>query len=134
MNRYAAYFLLLFLWPALKHPLAAQSSGNRYNFKHLNVQNGLAQNIVYHFLQDKRGYMWVGTKHAQAGHVNLTIVANHHLNIKIQDDGIGFDVNNIRQYSNGLTNIEKRMKDIRGTVKIKNTNGTIMELIAPLPL
>jgi signal transduction histidine kinase/ligand-binding sensor domain-containing protein len=33
-----------------------------YNFKHLNVQNGLAQNIVYHFLQDSRGYLWLGTR------------------------------------------------------------------------
>ena len=32
-----------------------------YNFKHLNVQNGLVQNIVYHFLQDSRGYIWIGT-------------------------------------------------------------------------
>lgn len=33
-----------------------------YNFKQLNVQNGLAQNIVYHFLQDSRGYIWIGTR------------------------------------------------------------------------
>ena len=33
-----------------------------YNFKRLNVQNGLAQNIVYHFLQDSRGYVWLGTR------------------------------------------------------------------------
>ncbi len=33
-----------------------------YNFKHLNVENGLVQNIVYHFLQDSRGYMWLGTR------------------------------------------------------------------------
>lgn len=32
-----------------------------YNFKHITVQNGLTQNIVYHFLQDDRGYMWIGT-------------------------------------------------------------------------
>ena len=32
-----------------------------YNFKHLNVQNGLVQNIVYHFLHDSRGYIWIGT-------------------------------------------------------------------------
>ena len=32
-----------------------------YNFKHLNVQSGLPQNIVYHFLNDSRGYMWIGT-------------------------------------------------------------------------
>jgi len=32
-----------------------------HNFKHINVQNGLVQNIVYHFLEDSRGYMWFGT-------------------------------------------------------------------------
>ena len=41
--------------------LKAQSFNPNYNFKHLNVQNGLTQNIVYHFLQDSRGYMWIGT-------------------------------------------------------------------------
>ena len=39
----------------------AQSLSPAYNFKHLNVQNGLVQNIVYHFLEDSRGYMWFGT-------------------------------------------------------------------------
>ena len=34
---------------------------NNHNFKHINVQNGLVQNIVYHFLEDSRGYMWFGT-------------------------------------------------------------------------
>ncbi|MBC7744126.1 MAG: hypothetical protein H7096_03405 [Flavobacterium sp.] len=42
--------------------LTAQTQNPRYNFKHLNVQNGLAQDIVYHFLQDSRGYMWLGTR------------------------------------------------------------------------
>ncbi len=41
--------------------LRAQSFNPVYNFKHLNVQNGLSQNIVYHFLQDSRGYIWIGT-------------------------------------------------------------------------
>jgi signal transduction histidine kinase/ligand-binding sensor domain-containing protein len=41
--------------------LKAQSFNPRYNFNQLNVQNGLTQNIVYHFLQDSRGYMWIGT-------------------------------------------------------------------------
>ncbi len=41
--------------------LRSQSSHPAYNFKHLNVQNGLVYNIVYHFLQDSRGYMWIGT-------------------------------------------------------------------------
>ena len=41
--------------------LNAQSIRPRYNFKHLNVQNGLTQNVVYRFLQDSHGYMWIGT-------------------------------------------------------------------------
>lgn len=41
--------------------MKAQSFNPRYNFKHLNVQNGLTQNMVYHFLQDRHGYMWIGT-------------------------------------------------------------------------
>jgi len=41
--------------------LKAQPVNPNYNFKHLTVQNGLTQNIVYHFLQDSRGYMWIGT-------------------------------------------------------------------------
>jgi hypothetical protein len=41
--------------------LNAQTFNPKYNFKHLNVQNGLTQNIVYHFLQDSHGYMWIGT-------------------------------------------------------------------------
>src|SRR6476660_9492982 len=42
--------------------LKGQPFNPGYNFKHLNVQNGLPQNIVYHFLQDSRGYMWIGTQ------------------------------------------------------------------------
>jgi ligand-binding sensor domain-containing protein len=40
---------------------SAQPSSSNYNFKHVNVQNGLVYNIVYHFLQDSYGYMWIGT-------------------------------------------------------------------------
>jgi signal transduction histidine kinase len=72
-------------------------------------------------------------KHAQAGHLKITISVNHYLAITIQDDGIGFDKNKIRPFSNGLTNMEKRMKDIGGSIQIKkNEKGTSVELIAPL--
>ena len=71
-------------------------------------------------------------KHARAGHVHITINVNHILAITIHDDGIGFDKNKIRPFSNGLSNMEKRMKDIGGSIEIKNNNGTSVELIAPL--
>ncbi len=54
--------ITLFLSLAFSNSLFSQIINPRYNFKHLNVQNGLAQNVVYHFLQDSHGYMWLGTR------------------------------------------------------------------------
>jgi ligand-binding sensor domain-containing protein len=56
------HIILIFLFTFLYNDLSAQTQNPRYNFKHLNVQTGLAQNIVYHFLQDTRGYMWLGSR------------------------------------------------------------------------
>jgi len=53
-------FILIFLILVFADA-RSQSVNTRFNFKHLNVQNGLVQNIAYHFLQDQRGYMWIGT-------------------------------------------------------------------------
>ena len=53
--------ILIFLLSAQPGHLLSQSVNPQYNFKHLNVQNGLAQNVVYRFLQDSYGYVWVGT-------------------------------------------------------------------------
>ena len=54
-------YLSLFLFIASANYSSAQTNSPQYNFKQLNVQNGLAQNIVYHFLQDSKGYVWLGT-------------------------------------------------------------------------
>jgi ligand-binding sensor domain-containing protein len=53
---FLAYFFISVKCFTQVHP-----STPAYNFKHLNVQNGLVQNIVYHFLHDSRGYIWIGT-------------------------------------------------------------------------
>jgi len=56
------YSIQFFLCIVLFYYGAAQKFNPYYNFKHLNVENGLAENIVYHFLHDSRGYMWLGTR------------------------------------------------------------------------
>lgn len=33
-----------------------------YYFRTLDVRNGLSQNTVYQILQDRKGFMWFGTK------------------------------------------------------------------------
>ncbi len=56
------YTILVMFFAACFAPAAAQNFNPYYNFRQLSVENGLAQNIVYHFLQDSRGYMWLGTR------------------------------------------------------------------------
>jgi signal transduction histidine kinase len=73
-------------------------------------------------------------KHSQANRVVIEMNVNNGLLIQIQDDGIGFDRGNIRPFSNGLANIEKRMKDIGGHVEIQSTKGTAIKLKMPLSL
>src|SRR5664279_2777398 len=55
-------FLLFFILPAVSEYAIGQTYNPYYNFRQLDVQNGLAQDIVYHFLQDSRGYLWLGTR------------------------------------------------------------------------
>lgn len=72
-------------------------------------------------------------KHAQANSVFLSFSIRNGVHITIRDDGQGFDRKNIKPYSNGLINMQKRMKDLGGSFEIENNNGTTIKLVAPLP-
>jgi len=72
-------------------------------------------------------------KHSRADLVVITIKIDKLLTIAIQDNGAGFDIRNIRPFSNGLNNMQKRMKDIQGTLDIVHKNGTLIMLVVPVP-
>src|ERR1043166_8234871 len=61
INNSRNYLIICLCFASVSY-LPAQTLNPQYNFKQLNVQNGLAQNIVYHFLQDSKGYVWLGTR------------------------------------------------------------------------
>ncbi|HEV8273385.1 MAG TPA: two-component regulator propeller domain-containing protein [Chitinophagaceae bacterium] len=71
-------------------------------------------------------------KHSQATEVELIVNINHHLTIKLKDNGTGFDKNDIRSFSNGLSNMESRVKEIGGKIEILNKQGTLVNLSIPL--
>jgi len=71
-------------------------------------------------------------KHAQASEVNVTINISDVLVIGMNDNGTGFDKNSIRSFSNGLANMEKRIKEIGGQLHIEQENGTLVQLAIPL--
>jgi signal transduction histidine kinase len=71
-------------------------------------------------------------KHSKASKVKINIETNGVLMIKISDNGVGIDQENIRRFGNGLKNIDRRMKIIGGNYKISNNGGA--ETILELPL
>ena len=72
-------------------------------------------------------------KHAKASQVTIEFVIGSELVITIRDNGIGIDMDNLRENGNGLLNIRRRMERIGGTYSIVNTgDGTATTLTLPL--
>jgi signal transduction histidine kinase len=68
-------------------------------------------------------------KHAKATEVSITLVREENtLTLNIHDNGTGIDMNNLRQFGNGLKNMKKRMADIDIDFSIENKNGTLITL------
>jgi len=73
-------------------------------------------------------------KHANASTVYFSVELNGSIQIIIHDNGKGIDLNNRRPYSNGVTNIHERMKEINGSAVIINEHGTKILLNIPMLL
>ncbi|KYP14862.1 MAG: hypothetical protein A1D16_07660 [Flavihumibacter sp. CACIAM 22H1] len=71
-------------------------------------------------------------KHSQATEVKIIFKIGPHLVIQIIDNGIGVKESNMREFSNGLTNMKKRMDTIDGHFNIRDENGTTVTLSIPL--
>ncbi len=71
-------------------------------------------------------------KHAGARTVTIKVAIDSHLTVSIHDDGRGIDWDHIRPFSNGLSNIQKRMEEIGGKAAFHNSEGT--EVILDVPL
>ncbi len=81
-------------------------------------------------------------KYSECRHLEVDIkLVQHQLLLKITDDGIGFDLNEIRSKAsrsmsgNGLKNLERRAKEMKGTINIYSQpgNGTQVVLLFPIP-
>lgn len=72
-------------------------------------------------------------RHARASKVTISLVATEaQLNIIIRDNGKGIDTMSGNRFGNGLKNMQRRMEQVRGTFTIRNDNGTLVDLQAPL--
>jgi signal transduction histidine kinase/streptogramin lyase len=82
-------------------------------------------------------------KHSQAQEVDIRMDVGKELVIVLRDDGIGFDRAAIRPYANGLQNMERRIGELGGTLRIESRalsggasagegRGTTVTISAPL--
>jgi two-component system, NarL family, sensor kinase len=75
-------------------------------------------------------------KYANANHIDVQLeVANDHLILKIADNGIGYDSNNIKN-GLGLDNMKNRANILNGvcTINSELNNGTVVTFDVPLQL
>lgn len=71
-------------------------------------------------------------KHAKAGDVWIKVTLNNSLHIQIRDNGVGINLQKLREFGNGLNNMKKRMESIGGQFNISNENGTVTNFVVPL--
>lgn len=74
-------------------------------------------------------------KHAEAGKVDIRFVQDqNNLEIRIQDNGKGFDATALEKAGNGLLNMERRMQSMGGSIEVSSTPGTGTVTRIRLPL
>ncbi|MBS1656179.1 MAG: hypothetical protein JSU05_15100, partial [Bacteroidetes bacterium] len=75
------------------------------------------------------------SKHAWCNHISVSIkIVNKEITISIEDDGRGFDPAKVRQFGNGLINMNARIEHIGGSYKINSIpgKGTKTEINIPV--
>ena len=72
-------------------------------------------------------------KHSHATGVNINVRVKENLQITIQDNGKGIPDGMLQNgIGNGLRNMQQRVKDLEGSIEIKNHNGTTVQFNLPL--
>jgi signal transduction histidine kinase/ligand-binding sensor domain-containing protein len=71
-------------------------------------------------------------KHSGANQVQIKFTLADQLEINIKDNGKGIDVNNIRAFANGISNMKERIETVGGSFEISNNQGTEIKIVIPV--
>lgn len=99
-----------------------------------NIDNRFQRNAEYSIYRIIQECINNITKHSNAGRVVIEIYTdNLYLNIKIADDGIGFDFSAVKP-GLGLINMEQRVNNLKGTIKINSGINEGTTIIVAIPV
>ena len=101
----------------------------RKNFKEL------PKTMEEHIFRIVQEFISNTLKHAHASRLELYLFQTEaELQLKMVDNGIGFDTDEVRDLSYGLKNIEDRVDDLAGTTKVlsEKEQGVSMDIRLPL--
>ncbi len=74
------------------------------------------------------------SKYAQAKEVTVTMqVFDHHLELDIKDDGVGFDLNTRLNASHGFAGMRHRVEALNGTLQVRSSEGRGTRIHVMLP-
>ncbi len=100
--------LTLLLWLVL--PMGGRAEMLSYSVRSMDVDDGLSQNMVYCILQDRTGFLWVGTQDG------LNRFDGHNFSL--------FDAN--RRENPGSNNYFSLMEDSRGRIWMATLDGVFV--------
>ncbi len=92
--------------------------------------DGLSRRSIFLLVKEALNNM---VKHAGATAVEITVVINNGLQIIVKDNGKGITDDMLQNGTgNGLRNMQQRVKEMNGSMAIKNHDGTSVQFNLPL--
>lgn len=122
---------------AVKNMASKISSANKIDIEVIahGLENRLENSLELSLFRTIQELITNSIKHAEATKATIQLTQfENSLNIIVEDNGKGFNVNELSQKGIGLNNIKKRMEHLEGTLTIDSTIGRGTTIVVDVPL
>lgn len=122
---------------AVKNIASKISSANKIDIEVIahGLENRLENSLELSLFRTIQELITNSIKHAEATKATIQLTQfENSLNIIVEDDGKGFNVDELTQKGIGLNNIKKRMEHLEGTLTIDSTIGRGTTIVVDVPL